>query len=73
MDFNAKEFVEQLNLFWGRLFTYNHTLMKRSEDEALYGKESFSDIIDFYLTSQAQSFIKDFFLKHIGSQGILLL
>ncbi len=72
MDFNAKEFVEQLNLFWGRLFTYNHTLMKRSEDEALYGKESFSDIIDFYLTSQAQSFIKDFFLKHIGSQGMLL-
>lgn len=72
MDFNAKEFVEQLNLFWGRLFTYNHTLMKRSEDEALYGKESLSDIIDFYLTSQAQCFIKDFFLEHIGSQGMLL-
>lgn len=61
MDFNAKEFIEQLNLFGGRLFSYNHLLLKRSEDKSLHGKESFEDIIDFYLTSQAQCFIKDFF------------
>lgn len=72
MDFNAKEFIEQLNLFWGRLFTYNHSLMKRSEDEKLYGSESFIDVIDFYLTSQAQCFIKDFLMQHIGSLGMLL-
>ena len=72
MDFNAKDFIEQLDLFWGRLFTYNHTLMKRSEDEKQFGSETFTDVIDFYLTSQAQCFIKDFLLQHIGSAGMLL-
>ncbi len=72
MDFDAKEFLMQLDLFWGRLFTYNHTLMKHSEDEKQFGSESFTDVIDFYLTSQAQCFIKDFLLQHIGSMGMLL-
>ncbi len=72
MDFNAQEFIEQLNLFWGRLFAYNHVLLKKSENEKQFGLESFSDIIDFYLTSQAQCFIKDFLLQHIGSAGMLL-
>ena len=72
MNFDTKELLNQLDMFWGRLFKYNHTLMERSENEALFGKELFSDIIDFYLTSQAQCFIKDFFLKHIGSPGMLL-
>ena len=72
MDFNAKEFIEQLDLFWGRLFTYNHALMKKSEDEKQSGLESFADVIDFYLTSQTQCFIKDFLLQHIGSAGMLL-
>lgn len=52
MDFNAKEFIEQLDLFWGRLFTYNHALMKKSEGEKQFGLESFADVIEFYLTSQ---------------------
>ncbi len=72
MDFNAKEFIEQLDLFWGRLFTYNHALMKKSEGEKQFGMESFADVIDFYLTSQTQCFIKDFLLQHIGSAGMLL-
>ena len=72
MNFNAKQFIEQLDLFWGRLFTYNHALMKKSEDEKQFGSESFTDVIDFYLTSQAQCFIKDFLLQHIGSMGMLL-
>lgn len=72
MDFNAKEFITQLDLFWGQLFTYNHILMKRSENEKQFGSETFTDVIDFYLTSQAQCFIKDFLLQHIGSTGMLL-
>lgn len=72
MDFDAKEFLMQLDVFWGRLFTYNHILMKRSEDERQFGSESFTDVIDFYLTSQVQCFIKDFLLQHIGSAGMLL-
>ena len=72
MDFNTKEFFEQLDLFWGRLFTYNYDLMKRSEDENQFGSESFTDVIDFYITSQAQCFIKDFLLQHFGSTGMLL-
>ncbi len=72
MDFNIKEYTKLLDLLWGRLFTYNHTLMKRSEDKKLYGSESFTDVIDFYLTSQAQCFIKDLLLNHVGSPGMLL-
>ena len=59
MDNNIKEFISELDTLWGRLFTYNHALMKRSEDENKFGSESFTDVIDFYLTSQAQCFIKD--------------
>lgn len=72
MDLNAKDFLNHLSMFWGRLFTYNHTLMKRSEDEKKFGSESFIDVIDFYLTSQAQGFIKDILLHHFGSPGMLL-
>ncbi len=66
------EFFEHLSVLWGELFDYNHLLMKRSEDDKLYGKENFYDVIDFYLTSQAQSFIKGFLMQHIGSPGMLL-
>lgn len=72
MDFKIDEFTEQLNIFWGRLFEYNHTLMKRSENEKLYGTESFTDVMNFYLTSQAQCLIKDFLLQHTGSLGMIL-
>ena len=72
MNFKVEGLVEQLNIFWGQLFTYNHDLMKRSENDKLYGTESFIDVMDFYLTSHAQCFIKDFLLKHIGSQGMIL-
>lgn len=72
MDLNAKDFIAQLGSFWGKLFTYNHTLMKRSEDETKFGSESFTEIIDFYLTSQSLGFIKDILLRHFGSPGMLL-
>lgn len=72
MDFKIKEYTKLLDLLWGRLFTYNHALMKRSEDKKHYGSESFTDVIDFYLTSQAQCFIKDLLLNHVGSPGMLL-
>lgn len=72
MVFDGEEFLGQLDLFWGSLFSYNHALMKRSEDESCKGTESFVDIMDFYLTLQAQCFIKDFLLHHIGSPGMLL-
>lgn len=72
MDLNAKDFIAQLGSFWGKLFTYNHALMKRSEDETKFGSESFTEIIDFYLTSQSLGFIKDLLLRHFGSPGMLL-
>lgn len=40
MNFKMEGLVEQLNIFWGQLFTYNHDLMKRSENDKLYGTES---------------------------------
>ena len=67
MDFDAKEFLIHLDLFGGRLFTYNHTLIKRSEDEKQLGSESFTDVIDFYLTSQI-SFDRSMLMDYVESQ-----
>lgn len=40
MKYVTQIIVEELNTFWGRLFTYNHALMKRSEDEGIiYGEQ----------------------------------
>lgn len=71
MDFN-NDFTAELNSFWGQLFSYNYYLMNFSKNEALYGSETFQNVMDFYLTSQAISFIKGCLLNHIGSLGMLL-
>ena len=72
MNNNVKDFIDELDYLWGRLFAYNHSLLKYSEDESKFGSEPFADVIDFYLTSQAQCFIKDVILHHFGSPGMLL-
>ena len=64
--------VEKLDALWGRLFDYNHSLLKRSGDEKCFGKESFPEVIDFYLTSQSLEVIKGFLLCDFGSLGTLL-
>ena len=53
-------FAQLLDSFWGRLFSFNQILRKRSDDEKLFGSESLSDVMDFYLTTQALEYIKGF-------------
>lgn len=72
MGFNIREFLNILNNIWGDIFTYNDTLRMRSDNKKLDGTESFTDIIDFYLTSQAQSFLKGFYIESHGSTGMFL-
>lgn len=64
--------IEKLNIIWGQLFDYNHSLLKRSEDKKSFGKESFLEVIDFYLTSQALEVVKGFLMRNFGSSGMLL-
>ena len=45
LDLDMKSLVECLSNFLGRLFARNHDLMKRSENEELFGSESFHDIL----------------------------
>ena len=61
-----------LDIYWGRLFSYNQTLRKRSDDEKTFGSESLCEVIDFYLTTQAMEYIKGFLMSQIGSPGMLL-
>lgn len=46
----------------------NTKLMHKSEDEKNYGNETFEEIMDFYITSHAMSFLK----KHmLGTRKII--
>ena len=72
MDAKTKMQIKEWNEFWGRLFKYNLSLLKKSEKEQDFGKESFENIIDFYLTSQAQALIKGILLQQNNSPGTLL-
>lgn len=72
MEMNSKEIRNVLNVMFGRLFDYNHKLLELSEDSENGPNATFNQIIDFYLTSQAQCFIKDLLMQHVGSPGMLL-
>lgn len=72
MNFDDQETIKIFDSFWGQLFEYNHKLMKCSEGKQQLDSEFFINVIDFYLTSQAQCFIKDLLTEHIGSTGMLL-
>lgn len=61
-----------LSIIWGNIFKYNLQLNKLSENEEFFGKENFGNIIDFYLTSHALSFLKNILLDNFQSQGIFL-
>lgn len=49
----------------------NTKLMHKSEDEKNYGKETFEEILDFYITSHAMSFLKNICLGLERSLGTI--
>ena len=50
----------------------NTKLMHKSEDEKNYGNETFEEIMDFYITSHAMSFLKNICLEQEKSLGTIL-
>ena len=72
MDKDSEMFMKNLDVFWGGLFEYNLFLLKKSEKEEEFGKESFEEVMDVYLTAQAQELIKGYLFQQLGSLGSLL-
>lgn len=68
---NDKKFLKAIDELWGRVFAYNMSLLKKSEDMSGFGNETFEEIINFYLSSQVLSFVKGVFISHLGSPGML--
>lgn len=66
-----KDFYSEINAFWGRIYQFNYDLMKKSENLSLEGKYKFTDIIDFHITSNALSLLKNMIFDFQSSIGSL--
>ena len=62
--------LADINLLFSKVFPYNMKLLKLCNDENY--EPTSDDIFDFYITSQAISFLKNFFFPYIESPGIFL-
>lgn len=65
-------FLKQIDCLYGKVYSYNEKLMHESETIPYEHITDFNHIIDFYITSHAQSFVLDFYLGMLNSPGILL-
>ena len=63
---------EECNILFGKVYSYNYQLMKKSEDLSLEGQYQFDDIFSFYISSHAQSWLKNFYYGHWFSPGMML-
>lgn len=61
------EFYESINDFFGIIYNYNSNLLKKCNRN---GKCNYVEIFDFYITSNANSFLKNVYLGFISSQTI---
>ena len=60
-----------INELFGKIYDYNYKLMKKSEDLSLENKYAFNDIIDFHITSNALSLLKNLYYGYQDSIGSL--
>lgn len=63
---------EECNILFGKVYSYNYQLMKKSEDLSLERQYQFDDIFSFYISSHAQSWLKNFYYGHWFSPGMML-
>lgn len=73
MDKSKKIFYEvmhDVNILFGKIFSYNYELLALCNDNNY--TPTFDEIFDFYITSNAMSFLKNFYFNYIESPGILL-
>ena len=62
--------MSMVNELFSKIFAYNCKLLKLCNDENY--NPTFAEIFDFYITSNAMSFLKNFYCQFIESPGILL-
>ncbi len=72
MDRNSifNQIIEDINVLFGKIFTYNSKLLSLCNDKNY--EPNFTEIFDFYITSHAMTFLKNFYLGHIESQCVFL-
>lgn len=74
MEDKSKEIFDKVmggvNALFGKLFEYNNKLLKLCNVKTY--TPSFDQIFDFYLTSHAMTFLKNFYFNHFEGPGILL-
>ena len=66
-----KNFEIEISELFGKIYDYNYKLMKRSEDLSLEDHYVFIDIVDFHITSNALSLLKNLYHGYQDSIGSL--
>ena len=66
-----KNFEIEISELFGKIYDYNYKLMKRSEDLSLENHYAFMDIVDFHITSNALSLLKNLYHGYQDSIGSL--
>ncbi len=66
-----KNFEIEISKLFGKIYDYNYKLMKRSEDLSLENHYAFMDIVDFHITSNALSLLKNLYHGYQDSIGSL--
>lgn len=70
----GKEIFERVmnesNELFGKIFDYNSILLERCNDSSY--EPSYEEIFDFYITSHAMTFLKNFYYSYIEAPSIFL-
>lgn len=65
-----KKVLSDVNELFGKVFSYNLKLLRLCNNDNY--EPTSDEVFDFYITSQANSFLKNFFYNYIESPGIFL-
>lgn len=65
-----QQVMDECNDLFGRIFEYNSILLKRCNDKKY--EPSYEDIFDFYISSHAMTFLKNFYYSYIEAPSIFL-
>lgn len=62
--------LSDVNVLFGKVFPYNNALLEKCNKKDY--SPSYDEIFDFYITSHAMSFLKNFYYQYVESPGIFL-
>lgn len=67
---SLEKVLSDVNAIFGKVFPYNNVLLEKCNKKGY--SPSYDEIFDFYITSHAMSFLKNFYYEYIESPGIFL-